>query len=472
MMNDSRMSGGGRRAGRGFRAIGFGVRATAAVAASTLALGCASIGSLPPQTADEPIRIDRGEAVLPRGGHAKLVQNDTLLTIEATRSCDVYGRPVVNRITTTESQNNSAWADWTFGVSGAALVGGGGYTILDGSKVYPKDRSSRTYNPVGPDAARALGVAEIALGLGLITIVVVDAVRANHVTVDDQEVTARGKVIKSDVACSRAALAKAELTGVAAGRTWVLGTTDANGKLVVDLDAVVDAGWVLPTPSPPMSIRIKDEDEAIGSAKLESVYVARRGRAWAGAGVAECKVPKTSKSCDSVKGFVASYPGGAHAKEARELLDLRVPELLRLAQAEAWSKVSLAGCAYSKAKEADEVGWDCSPLRAYLADFPSGEHAAEVEAALAKGDAIRKKLRAKEDAAAAAKKKKEEAEEAAVVAAAAVEKKKEADAEKKAAAKVRQKCVQECADICMLKYGSYTDKKQACTNLCTSQQCD
>jgi hypothetical protein len=111
--------------------------------------------------------------------------------------------------------------------------------------------------------------------------------------------------------------------------------------------------------------------------------------------VGECRAPKTLRSCDSLKAWVArmtprrsgidttyEYQDKSELKrkdDAREILDAAAPVLKDIADAEQWARVDVARCTTAASDDA------CTPVLEYRQRFPTGKHIEEANAAAVEG---------------------------------------------------------------------------------------
>lgn len=174
----------------------------------------------------------------------------------------VVQRITVRRTTRTDYENASAATDWLIAGTGVAIAGGGAATMIDAPNVAPNDTASRTYNPVGSDAATAIGIGAIGAGTALVVIPIVDVIRAQKTSVAVGNITQDGEIIKRGIPCEHVPYGSGSVSGAIAGQSVPLGTTDSAGKLVVDRQAQ-------------MSISIAATE--VGSASLAPVFAARQG---------------------------------------------------------------------------------------------------------------------------------------------------------------------------------------------------
>ena len=161
-------------------------------------------------------------------------QEGTLLRARLTTDCRIRPYETVETTTRFEAVNTTPGKDWAFGISGAALAGLGVWGILDASKTYTDDVHSRTYNPVGPGAAKGVGIGALVAGGALLTVAAVDVVLAMQ---------GRSKISTEELAreagppCQGAPIANATVTLAASGQQ-IVAPTDPNGTATFDLQEV------------------------------------------------------------------------------------------------------------------------------------------------------------------------------------------------------------------------------------------
>ena len=425
--------------------------------------GCASVRSKPPQFTDEPLRDTREEVVRPGEAHATITQDGTTVAIVASHACDVWDRPVVTRTTRTESYNRTPAVDWVFLAGGVAIAGVGTYTVIDARNVYATSTNSRTYNPLGSTGATAIGIGTIALGASLLVIPLVDVIRANRVTVDRQEVTTTGTIAQPNVVCKDSPLSTASVEGAIGDKRFPLGSTDATGKLHLDLDTVLDPAWV--APHPPTRMQLVVADATVGDLDLAPLYSSREQLAWNKSDIQRCAAPTTAQACDPARRFIADYPDGPHASEARAALDKGAPDLERLADDDAWTtaRPSLEKCSSGKTSDLTTLDHACDAVQAYIDQHPQGRHTREASAAVKRGRATSAAMvaaidrqqkaaeaaeRRREAQAEAAEKRRQEREEAAEkrrqAQAEAAERHRQAQEEAAAHRRCEAACAQQC----------------------------
>jgi hypothetical protein len=352
--------------------------------------GCATIAPKPPTMKDEPVRADPVEVIRAAGAHATMALQGTNLDLTAVHYCDLVEHPVVYRTVTTEHENASAWKDWSIGGAGIALVGGGAYTVIDARNVASKSTASKNYNPVGSGGATAIGIAEIAVGVGLGAVAIYDVIRANRIDVETKKAQLDTRTIKERIVCSSAPLAYAPVVGEIGEHAYNLGATDDAGKLRVDLDPVMRE--VLAKDA---HLKVKVATVDVGDLDLSPVYLAHEKRGWTNSLANECRNPSSESSCRTLAMFSTEYPDGPHAGEARTILEQSKPAIMKFADASAWSRLDIEACTKRPFDDPNEIDRACGDVKMYLLLFPSGAHARDAEAAIKAGEARATALRTK-----------------------------------------------------------------------------
>jgi hypothetical protein len=138
-------------------------------------------------------------------------------------------------------------------------------------------------------------------------------------------------VVSRDVPCEwRRATAGAQqvegkVIGVP-GASFVLGTTDAEGRLEIDL-MKVSAVAVRAAPEPKLLVLYIGEAR-IGQASLADVERAAEEKAWSDAEIATCMAPTNELSCLAVEQFIRDFPDSRRVAAARGAIE-RGREVLR-----------------------------------------------------------------------------------------------------------------------------------------------
>lgn len=96
--------------------------------------------------------------------------------------------------------------------------------------------------------------------------------------------------------------------------------------------------------------------------------------AWAMTHPERCANPAAPTACDRVRAFLAQYPEGAHAEEAKALLETVRPKLEQIEKDDAaWSSSESDACSRIQTREA------CAKVDVYVAKYPSGRHLLEAQ---------------------------------------------------------------------------------------------
>lgn len=334
---------------------------------------CAQIEPQSPTVSDRPLRSMRTPTRT--GGIIGSVDQSNLdLTVTASHACRLREDRVVRRTTTTEHKNSTPTGDWLLLGASVAAIGAGAVITADASKVYPKDTSSRTYNPTGPGTAKAAGIGLLAGGGLLLTIPIVDAVRASETTVTEGQVTIEGEPAGDEVACPEQPVLDAPVMLAFNEVRESLGTTGKRGVLEVNLDEALDRGVVVGKLG---KGQILVGDAVVGAVQLKPLLVVREARAWAKLPRGACRTPSKPTDCEPVLAFVQQHPDGPHVAEAKQLLQESKPAIDRLADDGAWATVDVAACVKGKAEAPQDIEAACAPVASYLSRFPAGLHADE-----------------------------------------------------------------------------------------------
>ena len=99
--------------------------------------------------------------------------------------------------------------------------------------------------------------------------------------------------------------------------------------------------------------------------------------AWITARPITCKQPTRADACDGVQAYLADYPDGAHADQAKALLDEAQPALERAQKdASAWENAGVDVC------RREHKRTPCAGVEVYRVKFPGGAHIDEANTLL------------------------------------------------------------------------------------------
>ena len=308
-----------------------------------------------------------------------------------------------------ENKNGSIAADVTWGILGALAAGGGTYTIVDSRNVAATSDAAATYNPIGEKTALGLGIGGVVLGAGLLTIPLVDGIRASKARDEHRLYSEDGPVVAEGETC---AAAPALVAGVAIGAdgilppldlkfgdsrpvAWAVALLVPNGLVSVDLAKVVPESVLQGAARPP---RIQLLSGTILLAELDSapVFEAMDDAMWASmadTSRSSCERPGSLDACELIKGYAALYPESKYTIAAKKLVVDAEPTFERLRDDKAFAEASAEDCQKAMSEDA------CDPAEAYVSTRPSGLHVKEAEAALAAGQPKVRAMIAKREAA-------------------------------------------------------------------------
>lgn len=432
---------------------GLGLRLGLLSAVIPFFLGCAQVEPQTPTHADRPLRTVK----IPErsGGIVGTIEQEGLdVAITASYACRLREDRVVRRVTTTEHRNLTPTGDWWALGASIAAIGAGAVLTADASRVHPKDSTSRTYNSTGPGAARTWGIVLLAGGGVLLSVPVVDAVRASQTTLTEGDVTIEGEPTGDEVACPAQPATDMPVMLTFADVKESIGTTSKRGELEINLDEALDRGIAVGRLG---KGQVLVGDAVIGAVQLKPLLLAREARAWAKVPRGLCRTPTKPTDCNEVLAFLRQYPDGPHVAEAKQVLQEGQPKADRLADDAAWSELDLGACTKGRAGEtAEEAEASCESIRAYRARYPNGLHADEaakaIEAGHHRAEVLReRRVKAAKDAEAKAAREAKEAED------------REAKAERR-----------KCEATCRLGCSSWTfrGREATCFSACVETRCN
>jgi len=113
---------------------------------------------------------------------------------------------------------------------------------------------------------------------------------------------------------------------------------------------------------------------------------------WKAAAVEGCASAKAATACDGVKAYVAKYPSGKYTADARKALADAEVNGKKNAEDALWNSASVDQC------KKPTKSYDCKGIEDYLAKYPTGAHAAEAKDAMKASEKPREALRKTEEA--------------------------------------------------------------------------
>jgi hypothetical protein len=91
--------------------------------------------------------------------------------------------------------------------------------------------------------------------------------------------------------------------------------------------------------------------------------------AWKKSDDASCRAPKKASDCDGIDAYLAQFPQGEHAEEAKKILESVATTLGPMRDEAAWKNARVPECQTPKTSDA------CDGVKAYLEAHPQGIHA-------------------------------------------------------------------------------------------------
>lgn len=113
---------------------------------------------------------------------------------------------------------------------------------------------------------------------------------------------------------------------------------------------------------------------------------------WQDAKAESCRTPTSIDACNGVHRYLALYPHGEHADEARQLVKNAKEPIRSLHDDIAWGLLNEDACAEPKEEDA------CAPILAYLQRYPDGNHAKRARELVAVAEPAITKMRTAREA--------------------------------------------------------------------------
>jgi hypothetical protein len=217
------------------------------------------------------------------------------------------------------------------------------------------------------------------------------------------------------------------------------------GASQIDLLPLVAQGRFAEGASRPTSLVLALGGVTLGSVPAQPIlrlHDAARRKELASV-VAACEAPSRSTGCDALRRELEVNPAAAYAAELRATLETAKPRLDALRDSEAWAEARAEACAAPDDED------DCDGIEGYLARWPTGAYAAQARQTLTTGQAAMRKLEAQrraEEAREAAEEAREAAEQARREAAAERERRRGGSG---SSGQINETCARQCfADYC------------------------
>ncbi|MBI4700019.1 MAG: hypothetical protein HY744_02445 [Deltaproteobacteria bacterium] len=337
------------------------------LAGALLCGGCARIGLREPTTEDKVLGSSINEQVVD-GAAGRVAQHGTQVEVVASHVCETRRVDQVETTTRRERHNETPGRDWAWSMPGLVGLGLGIGLYVDSAGVYESEDGKRTYNPVGPDVPRAIGIGFMAAGSGAVLLALVDVFRSLG---SDEEIGTKSVdagVVEKETACRNRRPYRGGQVSMRLGeRIMDLAETDATGATSFDLSEAVPRSSDAAGRHETATLLVAGTD--VGSVSLRPLWEAYDDADWAEVSTASCAKASSASDCDSVRAYLDRHAAGRHAVEARRLLDAADR---RLDEAD-WRRTDRRSCA------APADSSSCDSVRRYLDAHPSGAHAREAQ---------------------------------------------------------------------------------------------
>ncbi|HVH42490.1 MAG TPA: hypothetical protein VM925_09105, partial [Labilithrix sp.] len=261
--------------------------------------GCAPMGIGPAVVTDVP--KSREQRSVPNGSSDAEVHQDGMhASVQISQHCYVQQVDKVERTTIREHQNLAPGNDWWAGIGGAALAGAGALAVARPSAMQPEDGSTSVKEVQGA------GYAMIGIGALLLTVPVIDYVRAHREAEHKVElVETAGPITVQDTRCG-VPMAGAEVLGrYPDGRTLSFGRTNVRGAIEIRVDDSTPQECPFAKDD---RISLLVDGTALGDLSLVELYVRREEEAWNLAAASECTTSLEENACRAQLDYARRFP--------------------------------------------------------------------------------------------------------------------------------------------------------------------
>jgi hypothetical protein len=336
---------------------------------------CSEVGLREPKTQDTVVQTHR--KVVDAGARARVEADGAKLTVIATRRCAVRETREVDRTVTQERFNKTPETDWIAGVTGV-ITGGVGASFIALHQNFPPDSSGTTgtgtqstgnSGTFTQNTAVSLGAGLAGIGLALVAIPIVDAMRSSGSVETVSRIEVDGGIVGPVSQCPEGPTVASQqaVMGRLRGPVPVdlpLGQTGDDGSLHVDLADAIPVRTVASADGHRMSIMLNGIEA--GSVDLAPVLAEQENRAWIAVDLEPCATTGAFDACGQLRRYLSQFPSGPHAGTVRTALDRadavslqrQLAEARRRADDEAAAKAS-AAAAQAKAAAAAACRQKC-----------------------------------------------------------------------------------------------------------------
>lgn len=300
---------------------------------AALAVGCVDVNKTHLRNEEEVIERQQKTIASPKFA-ASVDTRGGILKVKVVPECELVEEEKVEVRDISDKTLSGDDRGWMtlLSITGGVPLTAGTIMLADAPNVYDSDPNGRLYNSTGKDTTIGVGVVLAAVGLAATLPPMVNAFRAVGTDSTTTTITRVGTILKENAPCRGDESGQAYSVIVKLGAQQIsVGGVRPRDELNVDLRQVLGPTILRMNPPPKrMAIWINDKfqtelpiDDVLDGARQDQ---ARDDEAaWAGAAAGNCAQAVTA--CGGVQNYLAAFPNGVHAEEARRLLGPRNNQL-------------------------------------------------------------------------------------------------------------------------------------------------